>query len=843
MLINSTKTVYVSKSGFYSDLNNTVQFSSLTSSNNSFMHGSSSGIVFQGPIRLQTSSVPFLYVLPDELGTPPSLDISNGSFPITTLPSGLEWDPAVNGVSPSNVYITSMKYQVSVRENTGSSGTVYTDAASELSFQAAGPCDEAFQKCSVTLWRVANSCPVLLEDLKLATTGNYNVTNIQCTQDAFLWNAASSPGFFMYPFTYTIRVNGSVTRVNSTVNGIPTHNFTLYLGSADTATVNVTSSNYSTIALTSLNFDLSGQPQSEEILYMNATEFTFDSTSAGSYRIKVYDANGCLSWIIINVDGVFAPSPTPTPSVVLVLSPIPSTPTPSSSPSSIPSSASSSSASPPANSNSGTNKSVLVGALVGAIFGTLAVAAGISVAVFFLISKRRRNVDIAPSTPKHKDQDYGASVELKNTVNDSTTNYSRTSKQSGNYARADWDIRYSEIVVGTELGRGAFGVVYKCRWRNTDCVVKQLDLNKKDDHYIQQFLKEANNVRNLRSHPNVCTIFGVCTDPQYPICIVMEYLPDGSLDHLVYQDQSSQFKIDWESFFDFAKDIASGMSHLHAENILHCDLACRNLLLAAKPSSKSSNKWTIKIADFGLSRITADEYSASNDATFPIRWSAPETLKANRVSRASDVFSFGVVLWEIAEGKRPWIGLSNQAVVDAVVHRGERLSAPTRLRLPAEVWNLVLYCWHANPSDRPSFNQIYERLLQIEQSCLEDRAKKGKQTQDSPQVKNTSTSANSTGSNSANYSNNNNYGSTLQKLTNNVSVDSTDSAGQTTSIELPEPAVVNSQPAQEENYTAMTRQHQEQQPTISQNTNNEYLNYQQVQRQEEYLNVPSTKKK
>lgn len=124
-------------------------------------------------------------------------------------------------------------------------------------------------------------------------------------------------------------------------------------------------------------------------------------------------------------------------------------------------------------------------------------------------------------------------------------------------------------------------MVFKCRWRNTDCVVKQLDINRTDQQSVKQFLKEADNVkyannfiishshRGLRPHTNVCNVFGICTDPAYPICIVMEYLPDGSLDQLVYKNKIG---LDAKMILDFAKDIAGGMSHIHHENVLHCDL-------------------------------------------------------------------------------------------------------------------------------------------------------------------------------------------------------------------------------------------------------------------------------
>lgn len=265
-------------------------------------------------------------------------------------------------------------------------------------------------------------------------------------------------------------------------------------GTNDEATVNVTNTDYSYITVTFMSFDGNGNPISETTV-SNQTDFRFQYNRVGSYRFKVYDLYGCLSYLVVNVAGLIAPIPTPTPSVFIAPS---ASPSPSNSETSF-------------SSSSSSTNTVFIGALSGAVVGTLLFAALIGAIIFFVISKRRRR----NQKKEKEDKEPSTDVEMKPVV--------VVENSKANYAKgSEWDIKYSEIQVGPELGRGAFGVVYKCRWRNTDCVVKQLDIKKNDDHSIQQFLKEANNVRNLRSHPNVCTIFGVCTDPQYPICIVME---------------------------------------------------------------------------------------------------------------------------------------------------------------------------------------------------------------------------------------------------------------------------------------------------------------------------------
>jgi len=198
----------------------------------------------------------------------------------------------------------------------------------------------------------------------------------------------------------------------------------------------------------------------------------------------------------------------------------------------------------------------------------------------------------------------------------------------------------------------------------------------------------------------------------------MEFLPDGSLDQVVYKNKIG---LDAKMVLEFAKDIASGMSHIHQENVLHCDLACRNLLLTAR----GTNKYQVKIADFGLSRVTeTDTYNAATTTSFPVRWTAPETLQSGKISRASDIWSFGVVLWEIAEGKRPYTELSNSEVIKAVCDKGVRLPRPERVEIPNELWDLMNHCWDSESQNRPTFNQIYSELCKIEDKYFSEEDSK-----------------------------------------------------------------------------------------------------------------------
>jgi len=264
-----------------------------------------------------------------------------------------------------------------------------------------------------------------------------------------------------------------------------------------------------------------------------------------------------------------------------------------------------------------------------------------------------------------------------------------------------WNIAADELKFQSEIGRGAFGVVFKCLWRNTLCVAKRIQ---SDEETTELFLKEVYNVKNLRNHPNICTLYGICKNP---VCIVMEYVSGGSLSECLVNDRIT---INQKTVISFAKDIASGMGHLHAENILHLDLACRNLLVAPK----GKEEYTIKITDFGLSRvIDNDTYIASKGSKFPVRWTAPETLSMRYISRASDVWSYGVTIWELIEASMPYAELDNEEV-RTEVKNGKRLPRPTRIAIPDSLWTLMQSCWLSSPQQRPTFDSIFAHLCAIE---------------------------------------------------------------------------------------------------------------------------------
>uniref|UniRef100_A0A7N6FLP4 Tyrosine-protein kinase n=1 Tax=Anabas testudineus TaxID=64144 RepID=A0A7N6FLP4_ANATE len=214
-----------------------------------------------------------------------------------------------------------------------------------------------------------------------------------------------------------------------------------------------------------------------------------------------------------------------------------------------------------------------------------------------------------------------------------------------------------------------------------------------------RFLSEARILKQY-DHPNIVKLIGVCTQRQ-PIYIVMELVPGG--DFLSFLRKKKD-ELKTKQLLRFAVDAAAGMAYLESKNCIHRDLAARNCLVGEGS--------VLKISDFGMSRQEDDGvYSSSGLKQIPIKWTAPEALNYGRYSSDSDVWSYGILLWEtFSLGVCPYPGMTNQQAREQV-EKGYRMACPQRC--PDDVYKVMLRCWQYNPEDRPKFSELQRDLAAI----------------------------------------------------------------------------------------------------------------------------------
>uniref|UniRef100_A0A2K5F8H4 Tyrosine-protein kinase n=1 Tax=Aotus nancymaae TaxID=37293 RepID=A0A2K5F8H4_AOTNA len=248
-----------------------------------------------------------------------------------------------------------------------------------------------------------------------------------------------------------------------------------------------------------------------------------------------------------------------------------------------------------------------------------------------------------------------------------------------------WEMERTDITMKHKLGGGQYGEVYVGVWKKYSLTVAVKTL-KEDTMEVEEFLKEAAVMKEIK-HPNLVQLLGVCTlEP--PFYIVTEYMPYGNL--LDYLRECNREEVTAVVLLYMATQISSAMEYLEKKNFIHRDLAARNCLVG--------ENHVVKVADFGLSRLmTGDTYTAHAGAKFPIKWTAPESLAYNTFSIKSDVWAFGVLLWEIATyGMSPYPGIDLSQVYD-LLEKGYRMEQPEGC--PPKVYELMRACWKWSPAD------------------------------------------------------------------------------------------------------------------------------------------------
>ncbi|KAI8479967.1 Tyrosine-protein kinase Src42A [Branchiostoma belcheri] len=262
-------------------------------------------------------------------------------------------------------------------------------------------------------------------------------------------------------------------------------------------------------------------------------------------------------------------------------------------------------------------------------------------------------------------------------------------------SKDQWEIPRESLKLIKKLGHGQFGEVWQGVWNNTTPVaIKTL---KPGSMSPDAFLQEAAIMKKLR-HPKLIQLYAVCTMEE-PIYIVTELMSNGSLLDYLQRDKGNSLRL--PELLDMATQVASGMAYLEQNNYVHRDLAARNVLCG--------DNNICKVADFGLSRLMRDgEYNASEGAMFPIKWTAPEAALYSRFSIKSDVWSFGILLYELVTyGRMPYPGMTNAEVLTQV-EKGYRM--PCSPGCPDSLYQIMLDCWKKDECERPTFESLQWRL-------------------------------------------------------------------------------------------------------------------------------------
>ncbi|XP_004605728.1 mitogen-activated protein kinase kinase kinase 7 isoform X2 [Sorex araneus] len=258
------------------------------------------------------------------------------------------------------------------------------------------------------------------------------------------------------------------------------------------------------------------------------------------------------------------------------------------------------------------------------------------------------------------------------------------------------EIDYKEIEVEEVVGRGAFGVVCKAKWRAKDVAIKQIESESERKAFIVE-LRQLSRV----NHPNIVKLYGACLNP---VCLVMEYAEGGSLYNVLHGAEPLPYYTAAHAM-SWCLQCSQGVAYLHSmqpKALIHRDLKPPNLLLVAGGT-------VLKICDFGTAcdiqtHMTNNKGSAA--------WMAPEVFEGSNYSEKCDVFSWGIILWEVITRRKPFDEIGGPAFrIMWAVHNGTR--PPLIRNLPKPIESLMTRCWSKDPSQRPSMEEIVKIMTHL----------------------------------------------------------------------------------------------------------------------------------
>ncbi|XP_067831699.1 tyrosine-protein kinase Mer-like [Heptranchias perlo] len=274
----------------------------------------------------------------------------------------------------------------------------------------------------------------------------------------------------------------------------------------------------------------------------------------------------------------------------------------------------------------------------------------------------------------------------------------------------------SSLSLGQALGAGEFGSVYQGTLKQTNgldqnVAVKTMKQGLDSNLELESFLREAELMQGF-DHPNVLRLIGVsfevCSEEQVPMpMVILPFMPHGDLRSFLLNSRHGKYAVHvpLQILLKFMMDIASGMEYLSNRGFLHRDLAARNCMLC--------DSMRVCVADFGLSKkiYTSNYYRQTGVSKMPVKWMAMESMAEFIYTTKSDVWSFGVTMWEIVtRGRTPYPGLQNHEIYD-FLHAGNRLKQPSDCL--DKLYHLMFSCWFLNPEQRPTFAELRPLLQEL----------------------------------------------------------------------------------------------------------------------------------
>lgn len=281
-----------------------------------------------------------------------------------------------------------------------------------------------------------------------------------------------------------------------------------------------------------------------------------------------------------------------------------------------------------------------------------------------------------------------------------------SSRDSGR--REEWMADLSHLFIGNKFASGANSRIYRGIYKQRAVAVKMVRIPERDEArravLEDQFNSEVAFLSRLY-HPNIVQFIAACKKP--PVyCIITEYMSQGTL--RMYLNKKDPYSLSSETILKLALDISRGMEYLHAQGVIHRDLKSQNLLL--------NDEMRVKVADFGTSCLeTACQATKGNKGTY--RWMAPEMTKEKPYTRKVDVYSFGIVLWELTTCLLPFQGMT--PVQAAYAASEKNLRPPLSTSCSPVLNNLIKRCWSANPARRPEFSYIVS-VLEKYDHCVKE---------------------------------------------------------------------------------------------------------------------------